>query len=139
MATARRACRMPGAYLAGSHRGAGDLPGASRAGSDGVEIVCVERSGTRGHARAGRRCGPSPGADRTKAGQRAADVVSFFDLAAFFRLSDVWAPNFFVNRSTRPSVSMSFWRPVKNGWQFEQISRWSSCFVEWVFQVAPQA
>jgi len=50
----------------------------------------------------------SPGADRAKNGYRAADAVSFFDLAAFFRLSDVWAPNFFVKRSTRPSVSISF-------------------------------
>src|SRR5947207_9680866 len=60
-------------------------------------------------------------------------------LTAFFRASTVWAPNFFVKRSTRPSVSMSFWRPVKNGWQLEQISRCSSCLVDRVFQVAPQA
>ena len=59
--------------------------------------------------------------------------------AAFLRLSDVCAPNFFVNRSTRPSVSISFCRPVKNGWQFEQISRCSSCLVERVFHVAPHA
>src|SRR5438445_8988092 len=70
---------------------------------------------------------------------RAAPVVSFLALAAFFRLSDVCAPNFLVNRSTRPSVSISFCRPVKNGWQFEQISRCSSFFVERVFQVAPHA
>src|ERR1700730_5656697 len=70
---------------------------------------------------------------------RAAPVVSFLALAAFFRLSDVCAPNFLVNRSTRPSVSVSFCRPVKNGWQFEQISRRSSFFVERVFHVAPQA
>jgi hypothetical protein len=55
------------------------------------------------------------------------------------RLSDVWAPNFFVKRSTRPSVSISFCRPVKNGWQFEQISRCSSCLVDLVCQVAPHA
>ena len=65
--------------------------------------------------------------------------AAFFALAACLRLSDVCAPNFFVNRSTRPSVSMSFWRPVKNGWQFEQISRRSSSLVDRVFQVAPQA
>ena len=58
---------------------------------------------------------------------------------AFFRLATVWAPNFFVNRSTRPSVSISFCLPVKKGWQFEQISRCSSFFVDRVFQVAPQA
>ena len=28
-----------------------------------------------------------------------------------------------VKRSTRPSVSISFWRPVKNGWHMLQISR----------------
>jgi hypothetical protein len=31
-------------------------------------------------------------------------------------------PYFFWNRSTRPAVSTSFCLPVKNGWQFEQIS-----------------
>src|SRR5262249_53348630 len=64
---------------------------------------------------------------------------SFLVLAAFFLLSDVCAPYFLVNRSTRPSVSMSFCRPVKNGWQFEQISRCSSGFVDRVFHVFPQA
>ena len=59
--------------------------------------------------------------------------------ATALRPSTVCAPNFFVNRSTRPSVSISFWRPVKNGWQFEQISRCSSFFVERVFHVAPHA
>jgi hypothetical protein len=29
---------------------------------------------------------------------------------------------FFVKRSTRPAVSISFCLPVKKGWQFEQIS-----------------
>ena len=58
---------------------------------------------------------------------------------AFFRLATVCAPNFFVNRSTRPSVSISFCLPVKNGWQLEQISRCSSFLVDRVFQVAPQA
>ena len=32
---------------------------------------------------------------------------------------------FFVKRSTRPAVSISFCLPVKNGWQFEQISTFS--------------
>jgi very-short-patch-repair endonuclease len=49
---------------------------------------------------------------------------------AFLRLATVCAPNFFVNRSTRPSVSISFWRPVKNGWQAEQISRRISGLVD---------
>ena len=60
-------------------------------------------------------------------------------LAAALRLSDVCAPNRLVNRSTRPSVSISFWRPVKNGWQLLQISRCSSGLVDRVFHVAPHA
>src|SRR4029079_15928012 len=59
--------------------------------------------------------------------------------AAALRASDVCAPNRFVKRSTRPSVSISFCRPVKKGWQLLQISRCSSCLVERVFQVSPQA
>lgn len=65
--------------------------------------------------------------------------MAFRALAAVFRCSEVWAPNFLVKRSTRPSVSMSFWRPVKNGWQAEQISKCSSGFVERVLKVLPQA
>src|ERR1700704_3050380 len=79
-------------------------------------------------------------------GQRAATGVSFFlsvflASAAFLRLSDVCAPYFLVNRSTRPSVSMSFCLPVKNGWQLEQIStrRVSPLIVERVGNVCPQA
>src|SRR6478672_6664837 len=59
--------------------------------------------------------------------------------AAAFRVSDVCAPNRLVKRSTRPSVSISFCRPVKNGWQLLQISRCSSGLVERVFHVAPHA
>ena len=69
-------------------------------------------------------------------------VVAFFALAAVaavLRWVDVCAPNFFVKRSTRPSVSISFWRPVKNGWQAEHISRCSSGFVERVLNVFPHA
>jgi hypothetical protein len=69
----------------------------------------------------------------------AAAFCDFFDFAAAFRLSDVWTPKRFVNRSTRPSVSTSFWRPVKNGWQLLQISRCSSGLVDRVFHVAPHA
>jgi hypothetical protein len=46
---------------------------------------------------------------------------------------------FWRKRSTRPAVSTSFCFPVKNGWQLEQISRWSSPTVERVCQVLPQA
>src|SRR5207249_10702073 len=66
-------------------------------------------------------------------------LVAFVAAAAFLRVSEVCAPYFFVKRSTRPSVSISFCRPVKNGWQFEQISRCSSGLVDRVFQVAPHA
>ena len=57
--------------------------------------------------------------------------------ACFLRPSVVCAPNRFVKRSTRPSVSISFWRPVKNGWHLLQISRCSSGLVEWVLNVLP--
>jgi hypothetical protein len=72
----------------------------------------------------------------------AALVAALATLAAFsavFRVSDVCRPNFFENRSTRPSVSISYWRPVKNGWQAEQISRCSSGLVERVMNVLPHA
>jgi hypothetical protein len=52
-----------------------------------------------------------------------AAFATFTAFAAVLRCSDVCVPNFFVKRSTRPSVSISFCRPVKNGWQLEQISR----------------
>jgi hypothetical protein len=45
-----------------------------------------------------------------------------------------------VKRSTRPSVSISFWRPVKKGWQLEQIStRMSPLCADRVRNVLPQA
>ena len=49
------------------------------------------------------------------------------------------APYLRVKRSMRPAVSISRCLPVKNGWQFEQISSRSSFLVERVVQVAPQA
>ena len=79
-------------------------------------------------------------ADSARSAYRAAGAASFLVFAPrFLRLSDVCAPYFFVNRSTRPSVSSSFCLPVKNGWQLEQISRCSSGLVERVFHVAPHA
>src|SRR5581483_4382710 len=43
-------------------------------------------------------------------------------------------------RSTRPAVSISFCLPVKNGWQFEQISTpMSPLWVERVIKVLPHA
>ena len=58
---------------------------------------------------------------------------------AALRASAVWDPNRLVNRSTRPSVSISFCRPVKNGWHWLQISRCRSGFVDRVLNVFPQA
>src|SRR5437667_527846 len=47
---------------------------------------------------------------------------------------------FLRNLSTRPAVSTSFCLPVKNGWQFEQISTWMSPLcVERVVKLLPQA
>src|SRR5204862_4752057 len=69
----------------------------------------------------------------------AATFAVFAVFAAALRVSDVWTPNRLVKRSTRPSVSISFWRPVKNGWQLLQISRCSSGLVDRVFHVAPHA
>src|SRR2546423_5629971 len=46
---------------------------------------------------------------------------------------------FFLNRSTRPSVSMIFCVPVKNGWQFEHISTLMSPPVERVLYLLPHA
>ena len=77
-------------------------------------------------------------AERAGSGYFAA-AGCFFAFAAALRLSDVCAPNRLVKRSTRPSVSTSFWRPVKNGWQLLQISRCNSGLVDRVFHVAPHA
>src|SRR6201993_193096 len=61
----------------------------------------------------------------------------------FFAASALAAASayFFVKRSTRPAVSISFCLPVKNGWQLEQIStrRVSPLIVERVGNVCPQA
>ena len=48
-------------------------------------------------------------------------------------------PNFLLNRSTRPAVSTNFCLPVKNGWQFEQMSTVSRAAVLRVVNVLPQA
>src|SRR5262249_6397126 len=47
-------------------------------------------------------------------------------------------PYFFWNASTRPAVSTPFCRPVKKGWQFEQIATRRFGVVERVWMVAPQ-
>src|SRR5262249_7599170 len=48
-------------------------------------------------------------------------------------------PYFLLKRSMRPWVSMSFCFPVKNGWQFAQISTMNGPRVENVSYTAPQA
>jgi hypothetical protein len=48
-------------------------------------------------------------------------------------------PYFWRKRSTRPAVSIIFCRPVKNGWQLEQMSVWISADVERVTKVLPHA
>src|ERR1043166_4529929 len=48
------------------------------------------------------------------------------------------AANFDWNFSIRPAVSMYFSLPVKNGWQAEQISTFSSLLALRVLNVLPQ-
>jgi len=43
-----------------------------------------------------------------------------------------------LKRSTRPAESTNFCFPVKNGWQFEQISTFNSADVDPVTNVLPQ-
>jgi hypothetical protein len=59
----------------------------------------------------------------------------------FFAIEAALSAYFFVKRSTRPAVSISFCLPVKNGWQFEQISVRIELplIVERVSNVLPQA
>ena len=58
--------------------------------------------------------------------------------AGFWMLVYVPAANFDWNFSIRPAVSMYFSLPVKNGWQAEQISTFSSFLVLRVLNVLPQ-
>jgi hypothetical protein len=53
--------------------------------------------------------------------------------------AQAFVPYFCRKRSMRPAVSISFCLPVKNGWQFEQMSVWISATVERVWNVLPQA
>jgi hypothetical protein len=78
-------------------------------------------------------------------GPRVGEVA--FDLpGALDRFGDAVAeaqapvfPYFWRKRSMRPAVSMSFCLPVKNGWQFEQMSVWITGTVERVSNVLPHA
>ncbi len=51
----------------------------------------------------------------------------------------VFAAYFLRKRSTWPAVSISLNLPVKNGWQFEQISVWKLPRVDRVSMMFPQA
>ena len=66
----------------------------------------------------------------------------FLPLAAWTAWA-AWAAFSYLRwkRSTRPAVSMSFCLPVKNGWQFEQISTRIrfALYVERVLNALPQA
>ena len=62
-----------------------------------------------------------------------------FRCKAFAETQVFFPAYFWRNRSTRPAVSTSFCLPVKNGWQLEQMSRWSSPTVERVCHVLPHA
>ena len=102
------------------------------------------------------RCHRNTATTRTSAGSRCSECLAErmqkrgpyteVQIRVFFlrasscclRLATVTWPNFLVKRSMRPSVSTSFWRPVKKGWQLEQISRCNSGFVERVVHDAPQ-
>src|SRR5262249_33133635 len=131
LAAAARDARVSCSDRARGERSARNPPRAPRTRPRGRARVCLAEPGFRAATGVdGRRAAPG-GENRAEAYRAAAAgfLAVFAVLAACFRLSDVCAPNFFVNRSTRPSVSISFCRPVKNGWQFEQISRCSSFLV----------
>ena len=109
LAAAARYAGMSGDHRARGHRGARHPSRAPGARSGCGENVCVAGAGSGNRKRLGRCREASPGANRAENRQRVAAVAVFFAaFAAFLRLSDVWVPNFFVNRSTRPSVSSSF-------------------------------
>src|SRR6266568_471560 len=78
-----------------------------------------------------------------KKGQRGMAVPQLLASLYFLAAADLAAASayFLVKRSTRPAVSTSFCLPVKNGWQFEQISTRSisPLMVERVWKVWPQA
>jgi hypothetical protein len=65
-------------------------------------------------------------------------IARYFFAAPAFAAASAY---FFVKRSTRPAVSINFCLPVKNGWQFEQIStlNFSPLIVDRVGKVFPQA
>ena len=59
-------------------------------------------------------------------------IKTAFYLASFI-------PYFFLKRSTRPAVSISFCLPVKNGWHSEHMPMLISGFVERVLMTFPHA
>src|SRR5262249_32806884 len=73
------------------------------------------------------------------AGFSAFGAASTLGASALFSAGLGACSYFLRNRSMRPCVSSSFCLPVKNGWQFEQMSRCRSPPVDLVSQVLPQA
>ena len=66
--------------------------------------------------------------------KRTSAAVCLVDLSGNY-----FMPKRFLNRSTRPPVSTSFCRPVKNGWHLEQISTRIFSLVDRVWMTSPQA
>src|ERR1700758_2921099 len=92
-------------------------------------------AGERQDKKAKPRNTPGPGLNAV---QSAVANRRYFLAAAVFAAASAY---FLVKRSTRPAVSTSFCLPVKNGWQFEQIStrNISPLIVERVGKEFPQA
>src|SRR5262245_2935115 len=68
------------------------------------------------------RPGSAGGDKQSRRIPRSAAVLESYFLAPDLAAASAY---FFVKRSTRPAVSISFCLPVKNGWQLEQISTFS--------------
>src|SRR5437773_12520680 len=78
-------------------------------------VATVEAHSTRSRART--HTGPS----QWRSTNRIQEILEGSPARDYFLAAFAFA-YFFWKRSTRPAVSTSFCLPVKNGWQFEQIS-----------------
>ncbi len=79
-----------------------------RKASEGARYPLRVRASNLMKGRSGRRRTRRPAGSRRSRRYADADVGFLVFAAACLRASDVWAPNFLVKRSTRPSVSMIF-------------------------------
>src|SRR5207244_10066632 len=96
-------------------------------------VATVEAHSTRSRART--HTGPS----RWRSSNRIQEILEGSPARDYFLAAFAFA-YFFWKRSTRPAVSTSFCLPVKNGWQFEQISTFiSPLCVDRVVNEFPQA